>query len=444
MNNPDLHKKPTADTKQGDGEQRVAPHAQEPEAGSKPADPTTGPARAAATSPISEGGGGRPAASPGAGRRRTVVIVVAVLILIGALALGFFPRWRERQTATANMKELAIPTVLVVSPKYGKPGGGLTLPAEIRPWREASIYARVNGYVKDWYVDIGAHVQTNDLLALIETPDLDQQLEQARAQLDLARANLHLAEITDARWQTLLKTAAVTEQDAATRTAGRETATASVAADQANVRRLEQLVSYERIIAPFDGIVTVRAVDIGDLIIAGNGGVQMFHVAKVDKLRVYVHVPEPDALGIAVGQMADLATPENPGKTFPAKVITTAEAIATASRTLLTELEVDNSQHQILPYSYGELTFQAGHTKPVLTLPSDALIFRAQGLQVGVVRPDNTVELRSVQEGRDFGQTVEILAGVTPADRVINNPSDSLVGGTLVRVADASDVAGKK
>ena len=442
MNDPDLHQKPAADAKQGDGEQRVAPHAQEPEAGSKPAGSTAGPAHAAATPPIS--GDEQPVASPPAKGRRLLVIVIAVLLLIGALALGFFPRWRQRQISAANMTELAIPTVSVQPPAYGSPTNGLTLPAEIRPWREASIYARVQGYIKDWYVDIGAHVQTNDLLALIETPDLDQQLDQARAQLDLARANLHLAEITDARWQTLLKTAAVTEQDAATKTAGRETAIASVAADVANMRRLEQLVSYERIVAPFDGIVTRREVDIGDLIIAGNGGREMFHVAQTDRLRVYVHVPEPDALGIDVGQSAGLVTPESPDRTFSATVITTSESISTASRTLLVELEVDNSKNQILPYSYGDLSFNPNIAKPIMTVPSDAVLFRAQGLQVGVVDSNNIVELRSVEEGRDFGQRIEIVNGLNKDDRVIVNPSDSLIGGIKVRIAEDSPDADKK
>jgi RND family efflux transporter MFP subunit len=376
--------------------------------------------------------------------RRVVVIIVAALILIGALALGFFPRWHQRQTAEASTVELAIPTVDVKYPKYDAPTNGLMLPAEIRPWREASIYARVNGYLKDWQVDIGAHVKQNQQLALIETPDLDQQLDQARAQLELSRANLRLAKITDDRWQELLKTAAVTQQDADTKTAGRETASASVDADLANVRRLEQLVSYEKIIAPFTGVVTRREVDIGDLIIAGNGGSELFHMAQTDKLRIYVHVPEPDALGIAVGQTANLVTPENPDRKFTATVITTSEAIATASRTLLVELEVDNSTNQILPYSYGDLRFTDNHAKPVLTVPSDTVLFRAQGLQVGVVGPDNIVQLRSVIEGRDFGQTVEILSGVTPSDRVIINPSDSLIGGIKVRVAGDSPDEAKK
>jgi len=397
----------------------------------------------AATQPATGDSGGQPLASP-TGSRRVVVITFAVLIFIGALALGFIPRWSQHQAAEANMIELAIPTVSVLSPTYGAPGDGLTLPAEIRPWREASIYARVNGYLKDWQVDIGAHVQQNQQLAEIETPDLDQQLDQASAQLALARANLRLAEITDNRWQALLKTAAVTQQDADTKTAGRETASASVAADQANVRRLEQLVSYEKIIAPFTGVLTLREVDIGDLIIAGNGGQEMFHMAQTDKLRVYVRVPEPDALGIAVGQTADLVTPESPGRAFTATIITTSEAISPVSRTLLVELEVDNSKNQILPYSYGDLTFTANHTKPVLMIPADSVLFRAQGLQVGVVGPDDIVELRSIQEGRDFGQKVEILSGLTPADRVIIYPSDSLIGGIKVRIADDSSSVAKK
>ena len=398
----------------------------------------------AATPPISGGLGGQPEASPAGIRWRPGVIGIAVVIVIGALVLGFFPRWRQRQTAQANMIELATPTVSVVLPSYYTPGEGLTLPAEIRPWREASIYARVNGYLKDWLVDIGAHVQPNQKLAEIETPDLDQQLDQARAQLQLAKANLHLAEITDDRWQELLKTAAVTQQDADTKTAGRETAIASVAADLANVRRLEQLVSYETIVAPFAGVITLREVDIGDLIIAGNGGLEMFHMAQTDKLRVYVHVPEPDALGIAVGQTADLVTPESPGRKFTATVITTSEAISPSSRTLLVELEVDNSQNKILPYSYGDLTFNVIHTKPILTVPDNCLLFRSQGLQVGVVGPDNIVELRSVQQGRDFGQATEIISGLTPTDRVIVNPSDSLIGGIKVRLADDSATAGAK
>jgi membrane fusion protein, multidrug efflux system len=369
-------------------------------------------------------------------RNRIVGALIALLVVAG-LIVGFLPRWHQRGTALADMNQLAIPTVSVVSPSPLKSGDGLILPAEIRPWREASIYARANGYLKDWVADIGAHIQAGQLLAEIETPDLDQQLDQAKAQLVLAQANLHLAETTDARWQNLLKTASVSEQEAVEKSAARETAAASVDAERANVRRLQELVSFQRVIAPFDGTVTRREVDIGDLIVAGSGGQELFHVAQTGKLRVYVHVPEPYALDVAHGQTATLTTPESPGLVFEAKVITTSESIATASRTLLTELEVDNSKNQILPYSYGELRFVANHTDPHLTLPSDVLIFRSLGLQVGVVRPDGTVELRPVKVGRDFGQNIEILNGVTPADKVITNPTDSLVNGVKVRVQSA-------
>jgi RND family efflux transporter MFP subunit len=385
-----------------------------------------------------------PAAAKKSPTRRLIAATIVGLIVIGSLLLGYFPRWRQRRTATADMSELAIPTVSVVSPTPGKPGNGLVLPAEIRPWREASIFARANGYLKDWVADIGAHVQAGQLLAEIETPDLDQQLEQAKAQLVLSQANLHLAQVTDERWKALLKTASVSEQAAAEKAAARETAAASVEADRANMRRLQELVSFQRVVAPFAATITLRSTDIGDLIVAGSGGKELFHMAQTDKLRVYVRVPESSALGIERGQIATLTTPARPGRSFEAKVTTTSEAISTTSRTLLTELEVDNSKNQILPYSYGELTLKDSNSAPSLTLPSNTLLFRAQGLQVGVVSPDGTVELRSVQVGRDFGQTVEITGGVTPADRVITNPTDSLVSGTKVRIAESSASAASK
>ncbi|HEY2083275.1 MAG TPA: efflux RND transporter periplasmic adaptor subunit [Verrucomicrobiae bacterium] len=369
-------------------------------------------------------------------------VIIAVALVVG-LVLGFLPRWRQSKTATADMNQLVIPTVSVVSPSLAKAGTGLTLPAEIRPWREASIFARANGYLKDWVADIGAHVQAGQTLAEIETPDLDQQLEQAKAQLVLAQANLHLAQITDDRWKELLKTASVSEQAAAEKAAARETAAASVEADRANMRRLQELVSFQHVTAPFAGTITLRSTDIGDLIVAGSGGRELFHMAQTDKLRVYVRVPETYAVGIAPGQAATLTTPSAPGRTFEAKVTTTSEAISTTSRTLLTELEVDNSQNQILPYTYGELILAGDKSSPNLTLPSNTLLFRAQGLQVGVVNSDGVVELRAIQIGRDFGQTVEIRSGVTAADRVITNPSDSLVNGAKVRTQTAPEVAVK-
>ena len=366
-------------------------------------------------------------------RRALSVGAVVAVVIIAGLLLGFLPRWRQSRLTTADTSQLAIPSVSIVSPTTGTNHDGLILPAEVKPWLEASIYARANGYLKNWVADIGAHVTSGQQLALIETPDLDQQLEQAKAQLALAQANLHLAEVTDNRWRELLKTASVSEQAAAEKAAARETAAASVEADRANMRRLQELVSFQRVVAPFAGTITIRAVDVGDLIIAGSGGKQLFHLVQADKLRVYVRVPQTAALGIAPGRAATLTIPEL-SDPVPAKVLTTSESISDLSRTLLVQLEVDNSQHRILPYSYGDVRFDGDSGNPALTLPSNTLLFRAEGLQVAVVNPNGVVELRKVQVGRDFGQVIEISGGVTPADRVITNPSDSLVSGIKVRV----------
>ena len=367
--------------------------------------------------------------------RLSLIAGVAAVVLVIGFFIGIIPHWRQAKVAKTDTQQLAIATVAVVSPVPGKPAAGLMLPAEVRPWLEASIYARVSGYLKTWLVDIGGHVKEGQVLAEIDTPELDQQLEQARAQLVLAEANLKLAKTTDDRWQALVKRAAVSEQEAAEKSAARAVAAANVQANQANVRRLEELQSFQRVIAPFAGTVTLRNVDIGDLIVAGSGGKQLFHMAQTGKLRVYVRVPEPDAPGVSPGQSAELMISQVPGRVFPVKVITTSEAVSPVSRTLQVELQADNSQGLILPGSYAQVRLSDMKPNPSLVLPSNTILFRAQGLQVGVVGTNNTVELRQVQIGRDFGQTVEILSGVTPADHVIINPSDSLVNGTVVRVS---------
>jgi RND family efflux transporter MFP subunit len=377
-------------------------------------------------------------------RRGLIVGAVIGLLIIGGLLAGFLPHWSQSRSTAADTSQLAISSVSVVSPAPGTNHDSLVLPAEIRPWLEAAIFARANGYLKNWDADIGAHVEAGQQLAMIETPDLDQQLEQAKAQLVLAQANLHLAEVTDKRWQELLKTSSVSEQAAAEKAAARETAAASVEADRANMRRLQELVSFQRVTAPFAGTVTIRAVDVGDLIVAGSGGKELFHLAQADKLRVYVRVPQTGSAGVVPGQEANLTIPERPAHPFPAKVVTTSESISATSRTLLVQLEVDNSQHLILPYSYGEVRFNENAGNPALTLPSNTLLFRAEGLQVAVVNSNGVVELRKVQIGRDFGQTMEISGGVTPSDSVITNPSDSLVTGTKVRITQpANSIASK-
>jgi RND family efflux transporter MFP subunit len=357
-------------------------------------------------------------------RRWCLIVTVVLLIVLGGFVLDFLPRWHERRAASADMNQLAVPTVSVVSLAPLIPVDGLILPAEVHPWREASISGRADGYVKDWMADMGTRVQDGQLLAEIETPGLDQQLEEAKAQVALAQAKLHLAE-------TLLKTRSMSVPATAETVTARETATAGVEAERADLRRLQEQVSTHLVVAPFAGTVTKRNVETGELISAAKGQ-EMFHIAQTRKIRVYVRVPKPYAFSIAPGQAATLTILESPGRLFPARVTTISGA--SASRTLLAELEVDNSQHQILPYSYGQITFKRNNLDPPLTLPTNALLLRENGLQVVVVRTDNTVELRSVEIGRNFGETIEILGGVTPSDRVIPNPSDSLTNGARVLV----------
>jgi RND family efflux transporter MFP subunit len=364
-------------------------------------------------------------------------LMLAVVVTLGFL-LGMIPRWRESKIAVADARELATPTVSLATAAPGHANDSLVLPAEIKPWLEAAIYARANGYLKRWLVDIGAHVEAGQLLAEIDTPELNQQLEQAQAQLTLAQANFELAKSTHARWQDLLKTSSVSEQEAAEKAAALATTSANVEAVRADVRRLQELQSFQRVVAPFAGTITLRNTDIGNLIVAGSGK-ELFHLAQTKTLRVYVRVPQAAASSIHAGQAAELSIPEKPGITYAAKVITTSEAMSPSSRTLLTELEVDNQQGQILADTYAEVRFRDTEADNPLTIPSNALMFRSEGLQVGLVRPDNTVELRKVEVGRDFGQTVEVLSGVTPADRIILNPADSLADGAKVRVAQGPE-----
>jgi RND family efflux transporter MFP subunit len=370
---------------------------------------------------------------------RNAALLAAVLVVIGAVA-GLVPRWLHRKALVAETRDLAMQTVSVVSPAPGKAVAGLTLPAEIKALVEAPIYARTSGYLKRYLVDIGAHVKAGDLLAEIDTPELNQELAQAKAQLLQADAALALAKMTAARWADLLKSASVSEQEAAEKQSDLELKAANVEAARANVRRLEDMQNFERVTAPFAGTITARDTDIGQLIAAGSSK-ELFRLAQTGTLRVYVRVPQAAARSVAAGQLAELTIPELPGRVFPAKVVRTSEAMSTDSRTLLTELEVDNSKGEILPGTYAQARFTDARVDPTMTLPSNTLLFRAEGPQVGVVGLNDKVELRSVTLGRDFGPTIEIIGGVSPSDQVIMNPSDSLVTGTTVRVAGRSGEA---
>lgn len=359
-----------------------------------------------------------------------------LLITIGVTA-GLVPRWRHQTELGAETAELSIPTVTVVTPKPGESSSGLPLPAEIKAWVETPIYARANGYLKRRFVDIGAHVEAGQLLAEIDTPELNQELERTRAQQAQAEAALGLSKITAARWAGLLKTASVSEQENAEKQADFKLKTATAESARAEVRRFEKLQSFSRLTAPFAGTITVRNIDSGDLIVAA-GGKELFHLAQTQKLRVFVQVPQAMARSIRSGQVAEMTVPELPGRSFPAKVIRTAGVIATDSRTLLVELEVDNQKDEILAGSYAQVRFTEAKTEAVLTLPANTVLFRAEGPQIGVVQEDGKVELRTVKLGRDFGQKIEILAGVGPEDRVILNPSESLSTGATVSITEAT------
>src|SRR5947199_1050940 len=363
------------------------------------------------------------------------IAVVGAAVLLAALVVGFVPRLSRRDRAASDTNQLAVPTVSVVSPTTGAPPDGLMLPAEVRPWQEASIFSRVNGYLKSWLVDIGAHVEQHQLLAEVDTPDLDHQLEQARSQATLAQGSSQLAKITNDKWQKLWHEGVVSELDADNTATNQETTKANAEAFAANLRVLEQEVAFKRVTAPFPGVITARNTNVGDLIVANNTGMEMFHIQQTNPLRIYFRVPQANAPNIHVDQTIDVIFPDLGGKTIPAKVATTSESIAANSRTLLVELHLDNANNEIQPGSYAQARLTAGSLGQIVTLPNNTLLFRAQGLQVGVVKPDNSVELRDIKVGRDFGTSIEIVQGVTTADKVILNPADSLGTGDVVRIA---------
>ncbi len=373
-------------------------------------------------------------------RHRFILMSGGALVLI-ALGGGFVQQVRQRQTAAADTKELAIPTVAVVSPTATTPRSGLNLPAEVKPWQEASIFARVNGYLKDWLVDIGAHVEKDQLLADIDTPDLDQQLAQARSQAVLAQRNLKQAKSTNTKWQDLYKQGVVSQLDAENMATSQGTNQANTEAFAANLRFLEQEVAFKRVTAPFAGIITVRNVNVGDLITANNTTFEMFHIQQTDPLRVYFRIPQEDAANIAVGQTFNVQVGAQSAKTYPGKVISTSGAVSPDSRTMLVELQVQNAKNEILPGSYATVRVPEVALGKLVTLPDNTLIFRGKSVQVGIVDAKGVVQLRDVKVGRDFGVQSEILSGVSDSDKVIVNPSDSLTTGTIVRLATTTPAA---
>src|SRR6202040_2520922 len=303
---------------------------------------------------------------------RFILMSGGALFLI-ALVSGFVPQFRQRQMAAADTKELAIPTVAVVSPTSNTPASGLNLPAEIKPWQEASIFARVNGYLKSWLVDIGAHVTQDQLLAEIDTPDLDQQLAQAHSQAVLAQKSLVQAKSTNEKWQQLWKEGVVSQLDAENTNTSQATNQANTEAFAANLRFLEQQVAFKRVTAPFPGTITIRNVNVGDLITANNTNMEMFHIQQTDPLRVYFRIPQTQAPNIAVGQTFDVQVGAQSAKTYPGKVISTSEAVSPDSRTMLVELQVDNSKNEILPGSYATIRVPQNVLGKILILPDNTL-----------------------------------------------------------------------
>jgi RND family efflux transporter MFP subunit len=383
-----------------------------------------------------------PRVNPPARPRLGLGAALIFAVFAVALVAGLLPRLRHNRELQKDTATLAVPTVDVVTAHPGHKLSGMLLPAEVRPFVEAPIYARAAGYVTKWYVDIGAKVKTGQLLAEIDTPELDQELAAAKAGLAQSQAALALAKVTADRWAELLKTSSVSEQENAEKAADLKLKQADVDAAAATVERYDDLKAFCHVTAPFDGTLSARDIDVGDLISSGK---ELFRLSDTRTLRVFVHVPQSATPGLKVGGAADIIVPETPGRKFPAKIVRTAGVIDAASRTLLTELDVPNSENEIIAGSYAQVSFHDVGGNPMLVLPSNTLLFRAEGPQVGVVKPGGVVELRSVALGRDLGANIEILSGVSTNEKVIINPSDSLVTGARVNMAEvtADDVAAK-
>jgi RND family efflux transporter MFP subunit len=364
----------------------------------------------------------------------SIVGIFVAVALIVAIAYGLHLRSANEKRLASVTDDAAILSVDVVHPTAGSQTGDLALPGNVEAFTDTPIYSRTNGYLKKWYFDIGAHVHKGDLLAEVETPEVDQQLIQSRAELERVQANADLAGVTSNRWQALLAKHAVSQQEADQTRSSYIAAQAAVDASKANVARLEQLQSYERILAPFDGIVTARNTDIGDLIEAGSGSNnprELFHLAAVHSLRVYVAVPEVDSDSIHDGDRATLTQDSNPGLKISGTIVRNADAIDHSTRTLNVEVDVDNAKGVLRPGAYVFVHFHLPAIGNSVTIPSNALLFRAEGLRVGVVR-NGRVQLVPVTIGQDFGNAVEIISGLSPADEVILDPSDSLASGMQV------------
>jgi RND family efflux transporter MFP subunit len=372
------------------------------------------------------------------------LILFAAISVLGLVFGAVLPRIQARANLRKETDEMAVPAVAVVKPKRSAPAQELVLPANVQAFVDSPIYARTNGYLRRWFADIGAHVKAGQLLAEIETPEVDQQLLQARADLGTAQANLRLSQITAERYTGLLKTDSVSKQDADNAEGDYAAKKAALEAAQANVKRLEELQAFEKIYAPFNGVITARNTDIGALIDSGSSGgtrTELFHIAQPDKLRVYVNVPEAYSQSAKPGLKAALTVPEYPGQKFEGTLVRTADAIDQATRTLLVEIDVNNPIGTLLSGAYAEVHFNLPAVSASYILPVNTLLFRSEGLRVAAV-DNGHAELKPITIGHDFGSEVEVVAGLNGNESIVVNPPDSLVSGQAVRVT-RSNVSGE-
>ena len=374
------------------------------------------------------------------GRWRHLLIAVIVLAAAGAaIDAGIRSRAQAEARLVRETELSAVPTVSVVHPTLGSASQEIALPGNTEAYIDTPIYARTSGYLRKWYFDIGAHVRKGQLLATIETPELDEQLEQAQAQLKNAQANLQLAQITAARWKRLLETNSVSRQETDQAVSDLASKEALVASNEANVRRLQQLQGYENIYAPFDGVITQRNTDIGDLIGAGENSPprELFHLAAISTLRVYIPVPEVYTDAVRTGEKAAITLDEYPGRTFTGTLVRNSDAIDPATRTLNVEVDVANPDGLLRPGAYAFVHLTIPPVNGAVTVPSNTLLFRSEGLRVGVVR-NGHAQLVPITIGHDYGSSVEVVSGLKPSDEVILDPADSLESGQPVQVAGRS------
>ena len=366
-------------------------------------------------------------------KRLIVIIALICLLVLIVIILRIYAAIALRNQTYAN----EFPLVSTISAKQVEGTEKIVLPGTVQAWHEATIYARTSGYIKKWYVDIGSHVTSGELLAVIETPELDAQLRQAEADLNTAIANNNLAQSTAKRWINLLKTDSVSKQETDVTISNAAALKAVVISSRANVDRLKELVGFERVIAPFDGTITSRTTDIGALINAGSSttGVELFKIAQINPLRVYVKIPQNYTSQITPKMKVSMSFAEHPGQKFPATLIDTAQAIDPLTRTLLAEFKAENNKGELLPGGYTEVSFSLPVMPQTILLPVNTLLFRSEGLQVATLDKNHHVVLKSIKISRDFGSEVEIESGIKPGEQIIVNPPDSLTNGEQVRVA---------